>query len=82
MAKGGKSVKYVRLDNAGENQKLVARCKSVAWKLPIKFEYTACDTLQKNSLVEVGFSTIGNRGRSMMAAVNIEVQTNFLLLSY
>jgi hypothetical protein len=40
----GREVKFVRMDNAGENVKLQKRCKSVAWKFNIKFEYTAAMT--------------------------------------
>eukprot|EP00957_Ditylum_brightwellii_P084691 6439664-Ditylum_brightwellii.AAC.2 len=57
---GGKVVKYIRLDNAGKNKVLEKRCESTVWKLGIEFEYTACGMLQQNSLVEVGFATIGN----------------------
>jgi hypothetical protein len=56
----GKQVKYVRLDNAGENKKLQKRCESSDWKLGIKFEYTAHATPQQNSLSEVGFTMIAN----------------------
>eukprot|EP00957_Ditylum_brightwellii_P083473 6345666-Ditylum_brightwellii.AAC.1 len=56
----GKAVKYLRCDNAGENKALEKRCASADWKLGIEFEYTARDTPQQNSLVEVGFATIRN----------------------
>jgi hypothetical protein len=56
----GKQVKCVRLDNAGENKKLQKRCESSDWKLGIKFKYTACMTLQQNSLSEVGFAMVVN----------------------
>ena len=68
---GGKAVKYIRLDNAGENTALAARSGSAVWKLNIQFEFTARDTPQQNSLVEVGFNTIGNRARAMMTAANV-----------
>jgi hypothetical protein len=41
----GKPVKFVRLDNAGENTKLQKRCESESWKLNIDFEFTARDTV-------------------------------------
>eukprot|EP00957_Ditylum_brightwellii_P180474 13747644-Ditylum_brightwellii.AAC.1 len=68
---GGKAVKFIRLDNAGENEALASRCGSAAWKLNIEFEFTGQDTPQQNSLVEVGFATIGNRARAMMTAANV-----------
>jgi hypothetical protein len=58
----GKPVKFVRMDNAGENKLLKKRCESSDWKLGIKFEFTARATPQQNSLSEVGFATIANRG--------------------
>ena len=67
----GVGVKKIRCDNAGENVSLENRCKSAAWKLDVEFEYTARDTPQQNSMVEVGFATLGNRGRAMMIAANV-----------
>mgnify|MGYP000117070222 CR=1 FL=1 len=64
-------VKNIRCGNGGENIKLEKRCNGVEWKLNATFKYTARDTPQQNSLVEVGFTTIGNRGRAMMIAANI-----------
>eukprot|EP00957_Ditylum_brightwellii_P193923 14768399-Ditylum_brightwellii.AAC.1 len=57
---GGKTFKYIRLDNANKNTVLEKRCDSAVWKLGIEFEYTARDTPQQNSLVLVRFATIGN----------------------
>jgi hypothetical protein len=62
----GLAVKYVRLDNAGENKGLKERIHGAAWKLPIEFEFTARDTPQQNHLAEVGFATLANRGRAIM----------------
>jgi hypothetical protein len=65
-------VTHLMMDNAGENMKLIERCKSSDWKLGIKkFELTARDTPQQNSLAEVGFATLYNRGRAMMHGANI-----------
>ena len=72
-------VKTVRCDNGGENLKLEKRCNGVEWKLNVNFEYTAKDTPQQNSLVEVGFTTIGNRGKAMMIATNISYEMRFVL---
>jgi hypothetical protein len=67
----GKPVKYLRLDNAGENKKLQERSDSSDWKLNIEFEYTARDTPQQNHLAELGFAIIANRGRALMHKANI-----------
>ena len=75
----GKPVGIVRCDNAGENMKLKDQCKSADWKLGIDFEWTARATPQQNSLVEVGFTTIGDRGRAMMIAANISYAMRFVL---
>jgi hypothetical protein len=64
-------VQAIRLDNAGENKSLKQRCDSKDWQLGIKFEFTARDTPQQNSLAEVGFATIANRGRAMMHQANL-----------
>eukprot|EP00957_Ditylum_brightwellii_P198760 15150227-Ditylum_brightwellii.AAC.2 len=47
------------------------------WKLNLVFEYTARDMLQQNSLAEVSFATVGNRGRAMMIAANIPYETRY-----
>jgi hypothetical protein len=69
--KRGLDIKFIRVDNAGENKKWEARCQSAAWKFPFKFEYTAARTPQQNSKVEVGFAVVANRGRTLMAAANV-----------
>ena len=75
----GKPVGIVRCDNGGENKALETRCESADWKLGIVFEWTARNTPQQNSLVEVGFTTIGNRGRAMMIAANVAYALRFKL---
>ena len=75
----GKAVKFVRMDNAGENKLLEKRCDSETWKLGIVFEYTARDTPQQNHLVEIGITTIGKRGRAMMIAANVPEEMKFKL---
>jgi hypothetical protein len=59
------------MDNAGENQLLEARCKSKDWKFGIEFEYTARSNTQHNHMAELGFDTLGNKGRSQMNKTNI-----------
>ena len=71
----GRPVTHLRMDNAGENVKLKFRCESADWKLGIKhFEFTSRDTPQQNSLVEVGFATLGNRARAMMFRANVPAE--------
>ena len=55
------------------------RCASADWKLGIEFEYTAQDTPQQNSMVEVGFTTIRNRGMAMMIAANVTKEQKYKL---
>jgi hypothetical protein len=57
--------------NAGENKLLEARCKSKDWRFGIEFEYTARATHQHNHMAELGFATLGNKGRAMMVISNI-----------
>ena len=64
-------VKYIRLDNAGENKKLEERADSAEWKLNINFEYTARDTPQQNSLAELGFTILAAQARAMMSAAHV-----------
>ena len=66
-----KAVKIIRMDNAGENKKLVKRLNSNHWQLYLTIEYTARDTPQHNHLVEVGFATLHGHGRSMMIEANV-----------
>ena len=62
LADSGKAMTHLRMDNAGENKSLQERCTSADWQLSIaKHEYTARDTPQQNSPVEVGFTTILKR---------------------
>ena len=42
------------MDNARENKKLELKLKHVVWRYPMVIEYTARDTPQQNSPVEVG----------------------------
>ena len=73
----GYTVKYLRMDNAGENKLLESRMKSAQWKLAITPEYTARHTPQQNHLVELGFYTIANRARAMMAAARIPLKLRY-----
>jgi DNA gyrase/topoisomerase IV subunit A len=63
--KSGMTVKYIRLDNAGENVKLQKVSDSKDYKMILQFEFTACYTSQQNHLALI------NRGRAMMRLANI-----------
>uniref|UniRef100_A0A7S2KWV0 Integrase catalytic domain-containing protein n=1 Tax=Leptocylindrus danicus TaxID=163516 RepID=A0A7S2KWV0_9STRA len=67
----GNPVKIIRLDSAGENKLLMKQADSKDWKLNIEFEFTARGTPQQNSLAEVLFKTIMNKGRALMNAANL-----------
>jgi hypothetical protein len=56
-----KIVKFVRMDNAGENNAFMKCCQSAAWKHNIKFEMTARDTPQQNHLAELGTAVTINK---------------------
>jgi hypothetical protein len=57
----GVNVKYVRLDNAGENKVFATLANGKEWNLQLQFEFTGAHTLQRNYLVEVGFATLWGR---------------------
>ena len=67
MKEKGHKVKFVRLDNAGENQVLVGRLKT----LGVEPEWTAPDSPQQNGVVERAFATLASRGRAMMIAAGM-----------
>ena len=79
MKMAGKPVRYIQLDNVGENVKLQERCDSAAWKLGIQFEFTAHDTPQQNHLAELAFTVIANRGRAMMHEANLPLNMRYQL---
>ena len=62
----GNAVTHLRMDNAGENYLLAQEINKQKWQLDIEVEYTARDTPQQNSLVEVAFNTIACRAKSLM----------------
>ena len=72
-------ITHLRLDNAGENKLLQTRCSSKDWKMKCEFEFTARDTPQQNSLAEVGFATLANRGRAMMHRANLPMMDRYRL---
>ena len=63
-AKYGIDIKYVRLDNSGENKSLQKECDKQS--LGTIFEFTAPGTPQQNSVVERKIPTLMGRSRAMM----------------
>jgi Zinc knuckle len=49
----GVNIKYVRLDNAGENMVFAKLANSKQWNLRLVFEFTGAGTPQRNYLVEL-----------------------------
>jgi hypothetical protein len=77
----GHGVKYIRMDNAGENTALQERSDSSDWKLGIKFQYAARNTPQQNHLVELGFAHITKLGRALMNHANVPLKWRFKLFA-
>ena len=71
-AKYGIDIKYVRLDNSGENKGLQDECEKQ--NLGIIFEFTAPDTPQQNSMVERKIPTLVGRSRAMMLTAGFSQQ--------
>ena len=71
-AKYGIDIKYVRLDNRGENRVLQKECSKQ--NLGIIFEFTAPGTPQENSMVERKIHTLKGRSRAMMITAGFSQQ--------
>ena len=71
-AKYGIDVKYIRLDNSGENRSLQKECEKQ--NLGIIFEFTAPGTPQQNSVVERKIPTLMGRSRAMMIEAGFSQQ--------
>ena len=65
-----RNVKYLRLDDAGENFALEKLCKQQ--NLQVKFEFSGPRTPQRNGKVERKFQTLYGRIRAMMNSAGIE----------
>ena len=75
----GKTVKYIRCDNAGENLSLQSRMGSTDWKFGTEFEFTGRATPQRNHLAELGFAILANRGRAILKAANVPMELRKIL---
>ena len=71
-AKYGIDIKYVRLDNSGENRVLQKACSKQ--NLGIIFEFTAPGTPQQNSVAERKIPTLMGRSRAMMITAGFSPQ--------
>ena len=71
-AKYGIDIKYIRLDNSGENKGLKDECEKQ--NLGIIFEFTAPGTPQQNSVVERKLPTLMGRSRAMMLTAGFSQQ--------
>ena len=69
----------MRCDNGGENIALEKQCNNKDHNLNVKFECTAQNIPQQNSVVEKGFDTLYRRGRAMMIAANIPQVLRYVL---
>ena len=70
--KYGIDVKYIRLDNSGENRSLQKECEKQ--NLGILFEFTAPGTPQQSSVVERKIPTLMGRSRAMMIEAGFSQQ--------
>ena len=75
----GKSVKYIRCDNAGENRTLEKNCLEEG--LDIKFEYTAPHSPQFNGRVERKFPTIWAKMRALFHEAELTEAMKYKLWS-
>ena len=71
-AKYGIDIKYVRLDNSGENRSLQRECSKQ--NLGIIFVFTAPGSTQQNSVVERKIPTLMGRSRAMMITAGFSQQ--------
>ena len=70
--KNGIDIKYIRLDNSGENKGLKDECEKQ--NHGIIFEFTAPGTPQQNSVVERKIPTLMGRSRAMMLTAGFSQQ--------
>jgi hypothetical protein len=76
----GVNIKFVRLDNAGENVAFAQLANSKYWNLRLTFEFTGAGTPQRNYLVEIGFSALWGRLRAMLDAACVPEEEKYLLV--
>ena len=73
----GRGVKFLQMDNAGENKKLQSTAEKPEWGLGITCNFTAAVTPLHNHLAEMAFTTIAARGRAMMCQANLPLDMRY-----
>lgn len=73
----GRPVKFIRCDNAGENESLKKQLDQEGSS--IQFEYTARQTPQQNGKVERAFSSLYGRMRAMMLGAGLDERSKLKL---
>ena len=71
MKAHGTPVKFIRLDNAGENRDLQKKCEQSQDLNDITFEFTPRDAPQFNGKIERKFATMWNRVRANYQAAKL-----------
>ena len=75
----GKIVNKLQMNNAGKNKKLASRLQSADWKILVEILYTARDTPQQNSAVEVAFYALTNKACTTMHHTNLPMEMQYRL---
>ena len=75
----GRGVRYLRMDNAGENKTLERALDSPNNDMDVKIEYTSRKTPQQNSPVEQGFKTLYGRAKSAFYAASVPMAVRYLI---
>ena len=82
VERNGTVVKFIRMDNSGENKAFVNRAKSADWQLTFTPQFTSRSTPQQNSKVEVRIATLAGRARAMANAANFPLKERIRLAKY
>jgi hypothetical protein len=80
LQQAGVKVKFIRLDNAGENVAFSEMANSKEWNLKLTFEFMGACTPQRNYLVEVGFTTLWDRLQAMLDAAFVPEEEKYKLV--
>ena len=73
----GLTIKYLRMDNAGENKLLEAYVNKVESRLDITVEYTARDIPQQNSPAEQMFKTIYGKAKASLSKASVPMSIRY-----
>jgi hypothetical protein len=74
------AIKYVRLDNTGENKAFAQLANSRKWNLQLCFKFTGAMTPQRNYLVEIRFAMLWGRMQAMFNAAYIPEHEKYRLI--